>query len=133
MYRPLREFLFNGKEAFPEGTFHMKNVRKNLLSAKTWEDLNELVSNENITFEQKVSQISEIMQRFPNRKFILVGDSGEKDPEVYRKIKRKFAHQVQEIRIRDVINDEKKNKSRLEGMTIIQAPAVIKGISQFGN
>ena len=51
----------------------------------------------------------------------MVGDSGEKDPEVYREIKKKFPNQVQEIKIRDVVNDREKNKSRLEGMTIIEA------------
>ena len=110
LYGPLSEFLFSEKGGFPEGTFHMKQVSKNLLSADTWEDLKELVTNENVTFEQKVSQISEIMQSFPERKFILVGDSGEKDPEVYREIKKKFPNQVQEIRIRDVVNDREKNK-----------------------
>ncbi len=133
LYGPLSRFLFSEKGGFPEGTFHMKNVRKNLLSSNTWEDLQELVTNENATFEQKVAQISEIMQRFPERKFVLVGDSGEKDPEVYREIKKRFPDQVQEIRIRDVVNDREKNKSRLEGMTIIQAPTVIKGVSHFGN
>lgn len=131
LYGPLSEFLYSEQGGFPEGSFHMKNVRKNLLSASSWKDLKELTSNENFTFDQKISQISEIMQRFPERKFILVGDSGEKDPEVYREIKKKFGTQVQEIRIRDVVNDREKNKSRLEGMTIIQAPTVIKGVSQF--
>lgn len=131
LYEPLSEFLFSEEGGFPEGTFHMKNIRKNLLNASTWRDLKKLVTNENVTFEQKVSQLIEIMQRFPKREFILVGDSGEKDPEVYRKIKEKFSNQVQEIRIRDVINDRDKNKRRLEGITIIQAPTVIKGDSQF--
>lgn len=120
LYRPLAEFLFSEKGGFPEATFHMKNVRENPLSADTWEDFNEFVSNENVTFDQKISQISAIMQRFPARKFILIGDSGEKDPEVYREIKNKFPNQVQEIRIRDVVNDSVKNSSRLQGMTIIQ-------------
>ena len=31
----------------------MKQVSKNLLSADTWEDLKELVTNENVTFEQR--------------------------------------------------------------------------------
>ena len=62
-----------------------------------------------------MTQISEIMQNFPERKFILVGDSGEKDPEVYREIKKKFSSQVQEIMIRDI------HKFRLDGMTIIDA------------
>lgn len=130
LYPSLSEFLFSETGGFPEGTFHMKNVRKNLLNADTWEDLKELVTNENITFEQKISQISEIIQRFPERKFILIGDSGEKDPEVYREIKKKFPGQIQEIRIRDVVNDREKNKSRLEGMTIIPAPTVNKDVSQ---
>lgn len=133
LYGPLSQFLFRGKGGFPEGTFHMKNVRKNPLSANSWEDLQGLVTNENATFEQKLAQISEIMQKFPERKFILVGDSGEKDPEVYREIKKRFSDQVQEIRIRDVVNDREKNKSRLEGMTIIQAATVIRGAAHFEN
>jgi hypothetical protein len=124
LYRPLSAFLFSKPSGFPEGTFHMKNVTKNLLSANTWEDLKELVTNENLTFDLKVSTISEIMLRFPNRRFILVGDSGEKDPEVYREIKRRFSEQVSEIWIRDVINDGADNKSRLDGMRIIEASTI---------
>lgn len=130
LHGPLSEFRQNA--GFPEGTFHMKNVRKNLLNASTWEDLKELVANENATLDLKVAHISEIMRRFPGRTFVLVGDSGEKDPEVYRAIREKFPAQVQEIRIRDVVNDRKKNPSRLAGMTIIEAPTVVEGTSQLG-
>ncbi|HKV08553.1 MAG TPA: App1 family protein [Thermoanaerobaculia bacterium] len=124
LYGPLSEFLFSEEGGFPEGSFHMKNVRKNLWSLNTWEDLEQLVANENHTFDLKVEHISEIMKNFPDRKFILIGDSGEKDPDVYREIKTLFPRQVQEIRIRDVKNDKEKNPSRLEGMTILQAVAV---------
>lgn len=130
LHAPLSEF--RQKAGYPEGTFHMKNIRKNLLSASTWEDLKELVANENATFDLKVAHISEIMRRFPGRKFVLVGDSGEKDPEVYGAIREKFPDQVQEIRIRDVVNDQQKHPSRLAGMTIIEAPTVVKGTSQSG-
>jgi hypothetical protein len=133
LYAPISEFLLGAAGGFPEGTFHMKNIRKNLFSANSWEDLKELVTNENVTVDQKLSQISEIMRRFPARKFILVGDSGEKDPEVYREIRRRFPHQVQEIKIRDIVNDRERNKSRLEGMTIIVAATVVPGVSQLGN
>lgn len=119
LYPALSDFLFGAQGGFPEGTFHMKNVRKNILNADTWNDLTELVTNENITVDQKITQISEIMQRFPNRKVILVGDSGEKDPEVYRTIRNKFPAQIQEIKIRDVVNDREKNPGRLADMTII--------------
>jgi phosphatidate phosphatase APP1 len=133
LYEPLSQFLLSERTGFPEGTFHMKNVRKNLLSMNSWEDLKTLVTNENATMEQKLSQIGEILRRFPERRFILIGDSGEKDPEVYRKIRDRFRDQVLEIRIRDVVNDREKNPGRLQGMTIIPTPAVVRGVSQFGN
>jgi len=132
LYGPLSEFLFN-EGGFPEGTFHMKSARKNLLNPDTWNDLKQLVANENHTFDLKVAHIGEIMKRFPTRMFVLIGDSGEKDPEVYRRIKSRFPGQVQEIRIRDVVNDKEKNPGRLKGMTIIQAATVKKGVSQFHN
>jgi hypothetical protein len=125
LYRPLAEFLF-GKAGFPEGTFHMKRVSKNLFSADTWRELKELATNENFTFGLKVLQISEIMQRFPHRKFILIGDSGEKDPEAYREIKNQFRDQVQEIIIRDVAHDRELNNDRLQGMTVIEAGSPVR-------
>ena len=121
LYGPLSQFLISEQGGFPEGTFHMRQVRKNPLSANTWEDLGELVTNDNATFDHKVAQIREIMCRFPLRKFVLIGDSGEMDPEVYRKIQQAFPDQVQEIRIRDVVHDRVKKPGRLEGMTVIEA------------
>ena len=132
LYETLSSFLFSPEGGFPEGSFHMKSARKNLLSARTWEDLSELTTNENLTFEQKLSQISEIMGRFPDRRFILVGDSGEKDPEVYREIKRRFPAQVQEIMIRDCIGERENTPARLEGMTVIEALATDESGSGAG-
>lgn len=121
LYRPLSEFLLSPAGGFPEGSVHMKNARKNLLNPDTWEDLSGLITNENLTYEQKLSQISEIMGRFPGRRFILVGDSGEKDPEVYREIQRRFPQQVQAIMIRDLTDALANDPARLEGMTVIPA------------
>jgi phosphatidate phosphatase APP1 len=53
------------------------------------------------------------MIHLPRRKFILVGDSGEKDPEVYRVMQRLFPDQVLKIYIRDVLGE------RLAGMELI--------------
>jgi phosphatidate phosphatase APP1 len=64
------------------------------------------------------------MRHFPGRSFVLIGDSGEHDPEVYAHVRKEFGAQVQEIRIRDVIDDRTNNPSRLEGMTIIPAPTI---------
>ena len=50
----------------------------------------------------KGAEIRSILRRFPNRNFILVGDSGERDPEIYGGIARRFPHQVQTIYIRQL-------------------------------
>ena len=131
MYGPLSGFLIDGKDGFPEGSFHMKSVQKNLFSKSSWKDLTDLITNSEQTFDHKVAQISLIMMRFPRRRFILVGDSGEKDPEVYRAIQAKFPEQVQEIWIRDIVNDRERNIDRLAGMRIIPAATVQRGASEF--
>jgi phosphatidate phosphatase APP1 len=43
-----------------------------------------------------------ILQRFPLRKFVLIGDSGEFDPEIYGSLARKFPQQIAAILIRRV-------------------------------
>ncbi len=131
MYGPLSEFLIDGKDGFPEGSFHMKSVQKNLFSKTSWRDLADLATNRQQTFDHKVSTITLLMQRFPRRQFILVGDSGEKDPEVYRAIRARFPQQVQEIWIRDIVDDRKRNPERLAKMNVIPATTVNDGVSEF--
>ncbi|MDA1229538.1 MAG: DUF2183 domain-containing protein, partial [Planctomycetota bacterium] len=131
MYGPLSEFLIDGKDGFPEGSFHMKSVQKNLFSKSSWGDLADLATNRQQTFDHKVSQITLLMQRFPRRQFTLVGDSGEKDPEVYRAIRARFSQQVQEIWIRDIVNDRERNPDRLAKMNVIPAVTVNHGVSEF--
>jgi phosphatidate phosphatase APP1 len=116
LYRPLASFL---KGIYPEGTYHMKNVPTNLLSPTTWKDLLKLTGD--ATIEQKLVQITEIIERFPNRQFILVGDSGEHDPEVYRQLRSSFPKQVRDIWIRDVVKAQDFAPERLTGMNIIAA------------
>ena len=131
LYRPLAEFAFSDEAGFPTGTFHMKSVTKNFLSLSTWRDLRELVLNEDYTYDQKIEQISDIFDHFPNRRFILSGDSGERDPEVFNRIRELYPDQVEKIYIRDVVNDRELRPERLEGMTIIPAPTVFPGQTQF--
>jgi hypothetical protein len=113
LFAPLHEFLIH-EEQFPRGTFHMKNLRKNIFESGAVRTLTDFaVAGDLATLDQKVRQITALMIHFPRRKFILIGDSGEKDPEVYRAIRKLFPDQVVRILIRDVMSD------RLAGMELI--------------
>jgi phosphatidate phosphatase APP1 len=91
LYPFLWEFLRAAK--FPPGSFHLKLIRFKDASV-----LNFFKSS----LETKVPIIEELINRFPKRKFILVGDSGEHDPEVYGVIGRQFPGNLLHIYIRDV-------------------------------
>ncbi len=132
LYEPLVQFLFSESAGFPPGSVHMKNVRTNPFESESYQDFWKLIVNgsQQTTFEQKMEQISSLMTHFPQRSFILIGDSGEHDPEIFRAVKERFSNQVQDIRIRDIVNDQRYNPSRLRNMNIIPARCDPKVIDQ---
>ena len=91
LYEPLRRFT--EVERFPWATFDLKAVRfrdstlLNLFKPGT---------------ETKPAQIEPLLRRYPQRRFILVGDSGEVDPEVYAGILAKHPQQIAHIFIRNI-------------------------------
>ena len=52
--------------------------------------------------ETKPPAIEAILQRYPERRFILIGDSGEDDPEVYAQALRRHPKQITRIFIRNI-------------------------------
>jgi hypothetical protein len=113
LYGLLSRFLVE-QDQFPAGTFHMKDLRKNLLEPGALHSIRKFALGGDLaTLDQKVRQITNLMIHFPQRKFVLVGDSGEKDPEVFRAIQKLFPKQVLKIYIRDVLGE------RLAGMELI--------------
>jgi len=50
----------------------------------------------------KIETISEMIDAYPLRKYICVGDSGELDPEIYSKLFVKYPQSIVHIFIRDV-------------------------------
>ena len=125
MFGPLYDFLITGPGAFPEGTFHLKFFSSHPSPESTNKFMDFLGDSLGETYKHKLNEITELMNRFPERKFILVGDSGEIDPEVYSEIRKQRPAQVQEIRIRDLINDNVVNNFRLTGMTVIPVNPVV--------
>lgn len=57
--------------------------------------------------KHKVAQIKQIFDTYPDTKFILIGDSGQKDPEIYQGLTEEYADHIQGIYIRDVTPDER--------------------------
>jgi phosphatidate phosphatase APP1 len=51
----------------------------------------------------KLAKISSLLETYPRRTFVLVGDTGERDPEVYGEICRQYPNQVERVFLRDVI------------------------------
>jgi phosphatidate phosphatase APP1 len=94
LYSPLADFIRSN--GFPAGVFYLKSFR--------WKD--ETLFN---LFEgpekYKPVVIEPLMKQFPNRRFVLVGDSGERDPEIYGALAREHPQQVAKILIRDVTEE----------------------------
>lgn len=94
LYGPLSAFTRNS--GFPDATYYLKRMR---LKDSTFLSL--FADPE----ETKPRVIEPILQAYPQRRFVLVGDSGEKDTEVYGTIATKFPEQVAHIFIRDVTGE----------------------------
>ncbi|MDH5178226.1 MAG: DUF2183 domain-containing protein [Gammaproteobacteria bacterium] len=95
LYPPLRDFV--DRNAFPKAAFSLKYVR---FRDETFFNMFKKGT------ETKPAQIEPILRQYPDRKFILVGDSGEQDPEVYAGIYRRFSKQIIRIFIRNVNNSK---------------------------
>ncbi len=55
----------------------------------------------------KLAQIERIMRMYPQLSFILIGDSGQHDPEIYQRVVQDFPNRVLAIYIRDVSKDKR--------------------------
>lgn len=77
----------------PAGSMHLK-----LFRLKDSTPLGRLPSRK----RSKRRAIEQIMADFPDRTFLLVGDSGERDPEVYASVARRRPAQVAGVAIRQV-------------------------------
>lgn len=100
LFAPLADYF--AEHEFPDGSLHLRafRLRDHMLRR--------------IFFGRrpvKGAVIRELMQRFPLRKFVLVGDSAELDPEIYGTLARKFPQQTSAILIRRV-SEPKRNEAK---------------------
>ena len=94
LYEPLAGLVTSN--GFPAGTFELKEFRWKTRSFFS------LFANPE---KYKPGVIEPLLKQFPKRTFILIGDSGERDPEVYGALARKFPEQILRILIRDVTSE----------------------------
>jgi phosphatidate phosphatase APP1 len=98
---------------FPEASFSLKTLR--IKDTKVFEVLAS-------TKEGKIASIAEHVQRFPARRFVLVGDTGEFDPEVYGEIARRFDDRIVYIAIRNVTGDDPGSARYAAAFADVDAP-----------
>ncbi|MCW3090546.1 MAG: hypothetical protein JWP81_1615 [Ferruginibacter sp.] len=56
----------------------------------------------------KLKEIKQIMEAYPHLQFVLIGDSGQEDPVIYREVVRQFPGRILAIYIRDVALPERR-------------------------
>jgi phosphatidate phosphatase APP1 len=118
IYPALQKFL--KAQQFPGGSLYLKTFR---LKDKTVFNL--FKSSE----KTKPPIIRKILKNYPKRKFILVGDSGEHDPEVYGIIASEFPNQVVHIYIRKVTFNEEQKELEAEKHSMCRFIKAFENIS----
>lgn len=93
LYPLLTEFL--QQEKFPAGSLHLRQIKL----------LDELFKEGSSSQKHKHKQIRDLLKQFPKRTFVLIGDSGEADPEIYAAIAKHYPDRIQQIMIRDVTGE----------------------------
>lgn len=90
LYSPLVNWLDH--DEFPVGTMHLRHIRlRDLRNDRKKET----------SYRTKLASVQSLLRQFPQRRFILLGDSGERDAELYGEVTRDFGAQIAFVAIRD--------------------------------
>jgi hypothetical protein len=91
LFAPLYE-LFEQSE-LPRGSFHLSSFTfRNHVLYRIWM----------LRKRAKFNVLKNLLKAFPQRRFVLVGDSGERDPEIYGALAQRFPEQISGIYIREL-------------------------------
>lgn len=99
LYGPLDEF--RRAAGFPPGSFHLKAFRLKDDSLFDFFDAPEA---------HKRAVIESLLESNPARRFVLVGDSGQDDPEIYAAIARRHPEQIVRIFIRNTTDQPREHE-----------------------
>lgn len=93
LYAPLAAFL--QEAGFPPATLTLKKARL------TDTSIQYLFADPT---KNKPPEIEDRLKAYPERTFVLIGDSGEKDPEIYADFLRRYPQRIERVFIRNVTN-----------------------------
>jgi phosphatidate phosphatase APP1 len=87
----LKDFLVRNN--FPAGSMHLRSVslRSSVLDK---------IRSQHSTHKREV--IEQLLNDFPKRQFILIGDTGERDPEIYADILRRHPSRIRQVLLHHV-------------------------------
>jgi len=95
----------------PDGPIYLKSIRNYRSLFKNKKKKKDFLEKQS----HKIGRIEKLFTYFPFKKFILIGDSSQSDPEIYRYISTKHPERVKAIFIRDI--SDKSRKEKLEKIT----------------
>lgn len=108
LYEPLDDFI--RVEGYPPGSMHFRTFRVS----------DHLLKKLGVIHRGgKAAAVRRILGSFPDRRFTLIGDSGEKDIEIYSRCYRLFPDRVKRILIRLVRPEHKHRESVIEGQLLL--------------
>lgn len=99
LYTPLETFVRERK--FPAGAWHLKHLR--LANPDT------IAAFLGPQHEHKLGAIRPLLERWQKRRFILVGDTGEQDPEIYARLATENPTRIERIFVRNVTKETRDN------------------------
>jgi phosphatidate phosphatase APP1 len=77
----------------PKGVFLLQDIKSGF---------RDLLKQSGGDHSHKEEKIRKIFEMFPDHKFVLLGDNGQRDPEIYQNITTQFPRQVTAVYIRDI-------------------------------
>ena len=101
LHEPIRNFTESA--GFPPFTWQMRSMQ--ITDFASLQEVLDPTVGARRREDFKVNAIREFTERFKRRYVVLVGDSGEQDPEVYARILSEYGDRVVWVLIRDVSND----------------------------
>lgn len=91
----LHDFLvdFFETQQLPKGPFLLQDLKSGI---------SDLIQSGGGDHQHKYEKAHAIMQTYPHLKFILIGDSGQRDPEIYERVAKEYPDRVKAVYIRQI-------------------------------